>query len=292
MSNRLLFCTGEGIGNVIQTIPVIRTLRSMGYVVDMWHAFGSFNVPKLFSYVDKWVSGSEVKTLVYSNYIGLVSTYWTRNHINNIPLKNLANIYKFSLEDTEVNTYMNIARDLGVEEDSILWHGLCDYIPSELQFDVVIHNGFNPYGAANWRIKEYPHYEKVVKLLSDNGLSVCSIGVENEYIDGTVNMTGRNLPESFGIIKNAKIFLSNDIGAYHAANALEVSNVAIFTATSTIKNYDKRFHKFTTIIGRDDLSCRPCQSEQRWNNDCKDWECQNIDPQYVCDVIMGKLYGK
>jgi len=43
MSNKILFCSGEGIGNVIQTIPVIRTLtESMGYTVDFWHAFGAF----------------------------------------------------------------------------------------------------------------------------------------------------------------------------------------------------------------------------------------------------------
>ena len=59
--NRLLFCTGEGIGNTVQTIPVIRTLTEvLGYEVDFWHVFGSFGVPKFIPYVNKWIRGGKI----------------------------------------------------------------------------------------------------------------------------------------------------------------------------------------------------------------------------------------
>ena len=55
MAKKILFCTGEGIGNVIQTIPTIRTLKEvLGYEVDMWYAFGAFSIPHIIPYVDRW----------------------------------------------------------------------------------------------------------------------------------------------------------------------------------------------------------------------------------------------
>jgi ADP-heptose:LPS heptosyltransferase len=91
--------------------------------------------------------------------------------------------------------------------------------------------------------------------------------------------------DTLGIIKNCKLFLGTDSGLYHCANALEVKNIVLFTATSIVKNYDNRFHKYSTILGRDDLDCRPCQAARRWAKDCKSWECQRIDPK----LIVGKI---
>lgn len=287
MAKKILFATGEGIGNVVQTIPVIRTLNEvLGFEIDLWHAFGSFYIPKIIPYVRKWVVGGEINKVNFSKYKGVVSTFWSRNHIKKISLKLMNNPTPLSTERSEVDCYMDIARDLGAEK--FLWTGVCEYKPSNKYYDFAIHNGYNPSGSANWQIKSYPHYNVVANLLQVSGHSVCSLGKPSEYIPATHNETGHDLLTTLGILKNCKMFIGNDSGLYHCANALEVPNIVIFTATSVEKNYDARFHRFSTILGRDDLECRPCQAKRGWKT-CTDWKCQQIDPCKIYNEIMEKL---
>ncbi len=286
---RLLFCTGEGLGNVIQTIPTIRTLKEvLGYTVDLWHAFGAFEISReLIPYVDNCFIGNEITASVNFTYEGIVSTPWTKNHIAGLRLPLLNKIGVFSVNRSEVDLYMDIARDLGVKEEDILWEGECYYHKSGEFYNVVIHNGFNYKGASSWRLKSYPYYDEVVALLNEKYI-VCSIGDKNEYIEGTVNKTGLPLMNSLGIIKNSKVFLSNDSGTYHCANALGVPNIALFTFTSTVKNYDKRFHKYSEIVRRDDLSCIGCQNTPRFGV-CTTHECRNISPADIVSKIKSYM---
>jgi len=292
---RILFCTGEGIGNVIQTIPVIRTLSDNGYVVDFWHAFGGFSLHKrLIPYIDRYYESINVSKIKPNEYFGKVSTFWTRGYINMVnSIKNLklvSNISPLSLKRSEVDTYMDIARDLGIPEEKFKWHGKCGYDETVKDtYDVVISDGYNRNGGAQWEIKSYPYYKEVVKILLDNGLSVCSIGSSEEYVEGTVNKTGLPLLKSIGIVNNCRLLISNDTGMYHAANALGVSNVVIFTATSQVKNYCEKFHRYSTIISRADLKCIPCQATKNWSKNCKDWKCREIPPKHITDLAMNIL---
>lgn len=293
---RILFCTGEGIGNVLQCIPVLRTIKEvLGYKVDMWHAFGQFKVGNVIPYINKFFAGGEIKHANFKEYGGVVSTFWAKNYLRTLPnMPMMAGIYPLSMTRSEVDTYMQIARDMGVKEEDLIWHGNCTYlIKKATKFDVVIADGYNRHGAANWAIKSYPYYEALVTLIKEAGFSVASIGAPQEYVSGTVDRTGLELKHSFGAIKQAKLLIANDTGMYHAANALETPNVVIFTASSVAKNYDERFHKYSTIVAREDLTCRiKCQSNRRWNKDCKRWECKNIRPSVVFKKAMEILNGQ
>lgn len=291
MSNKILFCTGEGVGNVIQTIPVIKTLKEvLGYEIDYWWAFGTYNIPKIIPYVDKWIVGNEIMGINPNDYVGKVSTFWTANYINQGPLgqlKLLNKIMPLRMDRSEVDTYMDIARDLGAKEEDISWYGKCTHKELIDDYDIVMHDGYNAHGSAGWEIKSYPYYDKLAKLLPSN-FKTCSVGAPNEHVEGTFNLTNIDLMSTFGLIKNAKLFIGNDSGLYHAANALGVKNIVIFTATSIDKNYDKRFHKYSTLIYRDDLKCRPCQGGRGWKN-CKTWECRNIDIERIAIKILEVL---
>lgn len=290
--SKLLFCMGEGIGNIIQTIPAVRTLtESMGFSVDYWHAFGSFKVPKIIPYVENWYVGNELRYVNLKQYLGLVVTPWTVSHVSRISLPKVNKPLPFSMDKySEIYVYMQAAKDLGAKEENLIWHGTCMYEDVEESYDVVIMDGYNPLGSANWQIKSYPYYEEVAKLLMERGLSVCSIGSKEERVKGTVNETGRPLLESFGVVKNSKLLLSNDTGMYHAANALSTKNITVFTATSTIKNYDPRFHKYSKLVFREDLPCRPCQEQRRWLKDCKTWDCREVSPHKISAAVLETLY--
>jgi ADP-heptose:LPS heptosyltransferase len=118
-------------------------------------------------------------------------------------------------------------------------------------------------------------------------LKICSVGDKREYIKGTVDRTGMSLLDTLGLIKNSKLFIGNDSGLYHCANALSIPNLVIFTFTSTVKNYDKRFHKYSKII-RKDLTCSPCQGTIRFNS-CEDHGCRDIDPDGVVNAVYNEL---
>lgn len=287
MIKKLLFLSAEGIGNCVQLIPCMRTIKEvLGYDIDYYHIFGGFFIPKIIPYTNNWFVGNQIKHINLKDYEGFVSTFWTRGYVKSFAdagVKLLADIYPLSMEISEVNTYMNIARDLGVKEKNLIWHGNCMYNKLDRHYDIVIINGYNPYGSTDWSIKSYPYYDKVVELLNKK-YKICSIGAKREYIKGTYDETGLPLLDSLGIIKNSKLLISNDSGMYHCANALEIPNIVIFTATSILKNYDKRFHKYSVIIGRNDLKCRPCQAGHKWEK-CKTWECREIDPQIIVDNV-------
>lgn len=298
MSKRILFVTGEGIGNVIQTIPTIRTIKEViSYEVDFWHAFGSFPIQEnIIPYIDNWFCGAGIRNAPFGSYEGVVSTFWTRDYIKPIidsGIRLMNNITPLSMDRSEVDIYLDIARDLGVEEINIIWDGSCSYercvenITSKI--DIILHDGYNPYGSANWKIKSYPYYKEVVSILNGYDITVASVGSNKEYIEGTVDFTGLPLLKTFGCLREASLFVGNDSGLYHVANALNVPNVVVFTATSVAKNYDPRFHRHSTIFGREDLTCRPCQSERRWAKDCTSWECREIDPKELALFIIEEL---
>lgn len=298
MSNkRILFMMGEGVGNVIETIPAVRTLNeALGYDVDFWHSFGHYGIPHIIPYADRWIVGQKIGSISPFEYVGKVSTFWTRAHVNRGPLAQiplLAMSEKVCRDRSEVDTYMDIPRQLGVKEEDILWHGECNYNrlkKAKNYYDIAIHDGYNKHGVAidGWNAKSYPYYKEVVSLL--NEFRICSLGSRDEYVVGTDDKTGLDLLTSLGIIKNCKLFLSNDSGLYHCANALCIPNIVIFTYTSTLKNYDKRFHKYSTIIRRDDLECIGCQNTPHFKT-CTTRECRNIDPEVIVNVIREMLNG-
>ncbi len=291
-TKKLLFCTGEGVGNTVQILPCLRTLKELlGYDTTLWHAFGSFPISdNLIPYASKTLIGSNIRNINISDYVGMVSTFWTRGHISGIPLPLLNDIkaQEIRMDVSEVDVYLNIARDLGAAENDLKWYGECNVNSIDKSFDVVLNDGCNRNSPAMWEIKSYPRYKELANIIVNHGLSVCSIGTSNEYIEGTVNMTGLPLLSSIGLIKNSNLLISNDSGMYHCANAVGTKNIVIFTATSIKKNYDKRFHKYSSII-TNGISCQPCQANRRWAKDCTDWKCRDIDPNYIATMALSQV---
>ena len=293
MIKKLLVAHGEGLGNVCQILPTVRTIReTLGYEMDFWHIYGSFQIPKFFNYVDKWFVGRDISKMDPSDYIGKVSTFWTLPFMNSpalmiLPL--LGKSDKVRPDRSEVDTYMDIARDLGVKEENILWYGKCGRRIMDRHYDIAIHDGYNRKSPdKSWRLKSYPYYDKVVELLPE--FNICSLGGKDEVIKGTTDETGLDLLSTLGIISNSKLFVGNDSGLYHCANALGVRNIVIFTYTSTIKNYNSEFHKYTKILQNYELDCLSCQNTSRFKT-CTTRDCREIDPEIVADEIRRGFNG-
>ena len=291
MSNKVVVLHAEGLGNVIEIFPLLRTLKEVfGFELHFCHLFGSYSLSSFkIPYVSKVLSTVELSTIDPKEYLGKIATAWVSNYISagnlyKIPL--LTRIYPIKMDESEVNVYMNVARELGAKEGDLLWEVDLDIEPAPEHFDVILANGYNKFGSANWKIKSYPYYSELASIFKDLGLTVASVGAPLEYITGTVNMTGLSLIKSAQLIKAATCIISNDTGVYHLANAVNTLNFPIFTATSVTKNYDERFHKKAVIIKRTDLDCMPCQDKRLWNTSCKGWFCREVAPEDIVKQVL------
>lgn len=169
--------------------------------------------------------------------------------------------------------------------------GFCGYAPQHERFDIVFANGCNRLvSATDWEAKTYAGWPEVVAMLAalPSGPTMATVGLPDEWIPGTVDRTGIGLPETLGLVRNAGLFASNDTGLYHAAAALEVPAVALFTFTDTDKNYDPVFHRRTRIITTG-MDCQPCQltSTGHWLKlqPLCGWACRDIPSKAVFDAI-------
>lgn len=158
------------------------------------------------------------------------------------------------------------------------------------KFDLVVCNGST--NSIHWIRKRYQRWNEVIEKFPKK--KIACVGNPDEYIEGCVNMTHLSLAETFDLVSKCKVFSGNDSGLYHFANAIGIPNVVVFTATNTVKNYNKTFHRFAKLIKPTPAECpkHPCQHEWRLSDDwgtCTDWKCTHFNPTRIIKAIKEKL---
>ncbi len=281
---KLLLVHGEGLGNIVEALPLIRTLECAGHEVDVALAKTSFG------FRENVLVGRAVycpdEDVPERPYDGKIVTIWGQIHGKNVTpgLKVLNNMrsQQMRTDASEVSVYLNAAKDLGVEKEQFDCRDMLGFDEPEEIFDVVLSNGYNWKMGDLWTAKSWLHYEALAARLTGTGLSVCSVGVQREYIPGTVNMTGIGLRATLGLLRRARVVVSNDSGFYHCASAMRTPTVVLFTFTSVKKNYDPRFHKSALAVARDDVRCRAdCHAKMRWKKCSTGFRCRNAAPEDV-----------
>jgi GT2 family glycosyltransferase len=176
-----------------------------------------------------------------------------------------------------------------------------DFLPPVLDveeaigdIDIVLCDGFSKADVKRWEAKSWPYYENLAELFLRAGKKVASVGSPGEYVPGTLDLTGLSFEESLGVVKKARLLISNDTGMYHAANLVGTQNLAIFTFTDLVKNFEKRFHLYSDAV-RLDLECSPCMKgiggEAVWleRKPWCGWRCRQIPFEHVFNFAMKKL---
>ena len=142
-------------------------------------------------------------------------------------------------------------------------------------------------------MRGYPDYPALVAALKRcwPTLSICCIGMDDrEIIGGVVDRTGIALADALALIKRARLLITTDTMAFHAAACFDTPTVALWTATSAVKSACPRFHATATLVGRDDLECRKdCYARRCRFNRCEDWACQRIPVADIMTVAVGTL---
>jgi len=291
----ILFVVGDGIGNQVQTLPaffyckkrypdmsiyvynVIPTQTSItdflfsGYCNDIYYSKKDISKYRFnFQILTSACYGSQFKGIKVKNNMLLSQVH----KLSEIRFNLMSVDNHFTKKD--FNIVPNILKKISVNKN----------IP-----DILIHNGYskiNEWSKKVWFPKSYSRYEKLAKQLKKMGFTVGSIGSKDEYINGTINLTESKLRHSIGMIRSCKLLISNDTSTYHLANAVGTKNIVIFTFTDPIKNFDKDFHKYTTIIRREDLNCSPCQLKGEFGHwlekDCG-WKCRKIQVNQIVQEV-------
>ena len=129
--------------------------------------------------------------------------------------------------------------------------------------------GINP-GSA-WPTKRWPkeRYGKLIKLLYNKyKKKILIIGSKKEIQwnseieniagkDACVNITGKtSIEELMGLIKNLKLFITNDSGPMHIAAAFGIEVIAIFGPTTKELGFFPYSKK--SFVIEENLQCRPC----------------------------------
>ena len=282
---KISFSVGGGIGNRVQTIPALALLKKAGHEVTVVGCDDDRITPTLLSGFDDVSIVDDFTGTHFDKQIATAfaeSSDWERD---------------WSVSEVESN--MNAT---GLEWDSSDIEADYSYLFSHIEAmslgdaDILIHNGYNKTTANPlnlWEAKSYPYWNEVVSKLKQAGYRVASIGSTDEYIAGTINLTGITIADTIAVMKSAKCVIANDTGTYHLANLLAIPNVVIFTFTDDVKNFDPRFHRHSTIVSAR-VECSPCQFTDKhpyWvtNKERCGWKCRRIDSQRIVDAAISQI---
>lgn len=259
-----------GLGNIIQTTPAIRYLQGIGQVIIIATPKTRYHLNAVFG-----------PDIVFENVaVTRKDQYFT----NCTP-------QMFAKHGDTSEVLMNLMMVKHTVNTELQRKGFCSFEESDEVFDIVIANGYNKTkNLTDWVAKTYPHFPEVVAALPQ--LKIASVGLESEYIPGTINRTGIGLQKTFGLLKNARLVVANDTGLYHAAAALGTPTLVLFTMTDTHKNHDPVFHQSARIITVG-LPCQSCQltAHHAWikNKPQCQWACRNINPTTIVNRIAAEL---
>jgi ADP-heptose:LPS heptosyltransferase len=297
--SRLLVVHGEGIGNIIEVLPLIATLEKAEHEVDILLPKTSFPIPEGVFVGRKVYDSSTFNLDIAKLYSGKIVTTWGNMYgkkVNGLgSIKALNNIasQRIRVDQSEVKVYLNAARDMKIPEVNFVYDvsNLIGYNQDiKEEFDVVVSNGYNYQNKkARWDVKGYARWNELIPKLNKIGLSVCSIGAKKEFVEGTDNRTGLPLLDSFALIRNSRVVIANDSGMYHVANAFGKPNVVLFTFTSVVKNRDKHFHKHSRVIAIKELECRKtCHANGKWRK-CTNTKCKHVHPDRIVKAVKGLI---
>lgn len=166
-----------------------------------------------------------------------------------------------------------------------------DFPLPEINFEIsykkyIVFAPFADYGPS----KEWPseYYIKLGKIFEEKGYKILILGSKKDrrklkrWEKKFENFVGKlNLIEVAHLIKNSEIFIGNDSGLFHLANALDKKSIGIYGSSSPLWTgplSEKGIYLYKN------LSCSPCFKRKCIYNKNK-YEClYSITPEEVFDI--------
>jgi len=271
---RVAVAVGSGIGNVVQTLPVLlRLAKHYQAPIDVLVSSDfdqsvctlRYHPAVANTYVyDNMTANRAYDVLIVLDCFGRIPpTNFARTIVNT------RDYTAFSQMRTMSESEFNL---LGVQKALDIDYEERDIRELDMRFGfphaphpkrIGIHGGSKKdiYAAKQW-----PFYPELVELLVEAGYEVHSFGVPDEYVEGCVDRTGTPLIESISNMATCSAFIANDSGLMHIADALHIPLVTVFAPTSVVKNGPL---SETSKVIAVEKSCSPCQFDREVFARCK-----------------------
>ena len=271
---RILVAVGAGLGNIVQTSPLIRRLAEhYGRPVDVV-------VKEDFKGCSVLVAGSPYVNMVFPLDRNVLHreydlVYVTHSFGDIIPSFNSNQViaarrhfvFQMTKEIHEAEFNLFCARELlglPYEKADAAKYFVANASRAAIPNGIIgIHSGGKggEWEEGSWLNKRWPYYKELVAALQQRGYQVASFGVASEYVEGTIDLTGTPLMESVRNIAQCSYFIGNDSGLMHIADALGVPLTTIFGPTSVVKNGPLSSTSSVIELKKD---CAPCQFDERF----------------------------
>jgi glycosyltransferase involved in cell wall biosynthesis len=260
----ILVGVGSGLGNIIHTTPLLRNLaRRLGRPVDLVVAGDHESllfIPSNGEYVNHTflltenVLNRRYDTVFLTNSFGsLVPRFASSNIVSSRSWDTFHAGHE--LHEAEFNLAAAEAL-LGVPYDPEDIQGYyiadLDYRPPA-QALVGMHAGSK---GGIWGSKRWPHYAELARRLQRDGFTVASFGIAEEYVEGTIDMTGGSIEEMATSLLACSHFVANDSGVMNIANALGIPVRALFAPTNPVTRGPVTSTGSSIFISRE---CAPCE---------------------------------
>ena len=236
----ILVGIGSGLGNVIHTTPLIRNLaKRLGRRVDVVVA-GDYAdllfVPAREEYVNVVMLLNDVAlrrrydTVFLTHSFGSVTPSFASTRV--VASRDWDN---FAADHQMHEAEFNLAAAqalLGVpyDADDVDAYYLGDFTYKRPSATLVgVHGGSK---GGIWASKRWPHYAELGRELIKRDIAVASFGTAEEYVEGTIDMTGGSIEEMATRMLACSAFLANDSGVMNVANALGIPLLALFGPTN------------------------------------------------------------
>jgi glycosyltransferase involved in cell wall biosynthesis/tetratricopeptide (TPR) repeat protein len=265
LGSQVLIGIGSGIGNMLHAGPMVRNIaRRLGRKVDIVVAEDHRNSLFLLHHRD-YVNASfslrqnllrkRYDTVFLTHCFGGAPVQFHARQV--ISSRSWINFEPGGPYHETVFNLEAAKRLLGIDYDeqdvTQYYVGDYAYTPPVRGRRIGLHGGSKE---GFWTSKRWPEYKELAEALTERGYEVASFGIEPEYVEGTVNLTGGTISEMIDQMLTCSYFVSNDSGLMNIANALGIPMTSLFGPTNPATRGPLRPSSSYLAINKD---CSPCE---------------------------------
>ena len=286
---KILFGTGEGLGNIVHSTPAIWNMKQAGHQVDVVCTATSPGASAILAN-PKIVSGVLPGIPYGRSYDVTFSTDYCLHQVGNrVRRKEVCEPeWEYNLRAAHENVP-------GIGSEAHFWGDYDSDAVSCEENTIVICPGCK----ADFWIKRYPYYYQLAAKLEDYGYKVLFTGIGNELIEyrNRFRCEGHMAIRQTGnLLKTAKAVIANDNGLMHYAAALGTKTFGIFGPSSKKKNLPPTVKCISINLIhsiKDKVpECFPCQETKlmSWLKKTCEYECYSpLTPEIIFNEIQGEL---
>ena len=150
-----------------------------------------------------------------------------------------------------------------------------------------------------WATKRWPYFAELARALRDEArIVVVGSDADRDLAEAIVgatkgqgvDTTGRlSLLASADLIGRAALLVTNDSAPLHLASAMNTPTIAVFGPTVPEFGFGP-LAESSTVVGRDELACRPCDRHGPQKCPLGHWRCmREISPEQVAGLARSLI---